>query len=124
MQKRLRNDELHILRGEVEVDEAELDRDAADLDSSDSESNLQQPRQAAAGFVSAQTRSTMQTTEKGKGQAAVCYRAFFVHEAPLLGCAKIAGGDGAGLMSARARSTTQITGKGKHLSLNVTQHRC
>ena len=66
MQKRLRNDELRILRGEVEVDEAELDRDAAELDSSDSEGNLQQPRQAAAGFVSAQARSIMQTTEKGE----------------------------------------------------------
>ena len=47
MQKRLRDDELRVLRGEVEVDEAQLEADSADLDSSGSEDNAQQPRQAA-----------------------------------------------------------------------------
>lgn len=65
MQKRLRNEELRILRGEVEVDEAELDSAAADLDSSSSEESLLQPRQPAPGFVSAQQQRTVQTTDKG-----------------------------------------------------------
>ena len=65
MQKRLRNDELRVLRGEVEVDEAQLEADSADLDSSGSEDNAQQPRQAAADFVSIKQRGSMQTTDKG-----------------------------------------------------------
>ena len=58
MQKRLRDDELRVLRGEVEVDEAQLEADSADLDSSGSEDNAQQPRQAAADFVSVKQRGS------------------------------------------------------------------
>ncbi len=65
MQKRLRDDELRVLRGEVEVDEAQLEADSADLDSSGSEDSAQQPRQAAADFVSVKQRGSMQTTDKG-----------------------------------------------------------
>jgi hypothetical protein len=65
MQKRLRDDELRVLRGEVEVNEAQLEADSADLDSSGSEDNAQQPRQAAADFVSIKQRGSMQTTDKG-----------------------------------------------------------
>ena len=65
MQKRLRDDELRVLRGEVEVDEAQLEADSADLDSSGSEDNIQQPRQASADFVSIKERGSMQTTSKG-----------------------------------------------------------
>ena len=65
MQKRLRDDELRILRGEVEVDEAQLENESADLDSSASEDELRQPRHAAADFVSSQERRTVQTTDKG-----------------------------------------------------------
>ncbi|KAL0048072.1 hypothetical protein WJX82_007015 [Trebouxia sp. C0006] len=65
MQKRLRDDELRVLRGEVEVDEAQLEADSADLDSSGSEDNAQQPCQAAADFVSVKQRGSMQTTDKG-----------------------------------------------------------
>ncbi len=65
MQKRLRNDELRILRGEVEVDETQVDNESADPDSSGSEDNLQQPRQAAADFVSIKEKRSMQTTDQG-----------------------------------------------------------
>lgn len=65
MQKRLRNDELRILRGEIEVDEALVDNDSAELDSSGSEDNTQQPRQAAADFVSLKAKQSVQTTDKG-----------------------------------------------------------
>ena len=65
MQKRLRNDELRILRGEVEVDEAQVDNQSADLDTSGSEDICQQPRQTMADFVSLKERRSMQTTDQG-----------------------------------------------------------
>ena len=52
MQKRLRNDELRVLRGEVEVDEAQMNHDVADLDTSASEDDVEPVRQAPADFVS------------------------------------------------------------------------
>ena len=63
MQKRLRNDELRVLRGEVEVDEAQLDNDMADLDTSASEDDLEPVRQAPADFVP--EKRSMHTTNKG-----------------------------------------------------------
>ena len=61
MQKRLRNDELRVLRGEVEVDEAQLDNDMADLDTS--EDDLEPVRQAPTDFVP--EKRSMHTTNKG-----------------------------------------------------------
>ena len=66
MQKRLRDEELRILRGEIEVDEADLDRADADLDSSSSGDSPQQSHQPAAGFVSAPAQRAMHTTDKGQ----------------------------------------------------------
>lgn len=74
MQKRLRDDELRVLRGEVEVDEAQLEAESADLDSSGSEDDLRQPRHAAADFVSTQERRAVQTTDKGTQQPHVVLR--------------------------------------------------
>ncbi|KAL3151430.1 hypothetical protein ABBQ38_012438 [Trebouxia sp. C0009 RCD-2024] len=65
MQKRLRNDELRVLRGEVEVDETHLDNDVAGLETSASEGELQPVRQAPANFVSVREQHSMHTTEKG-----------------------------------------------------------
>lgn len=62
MQKRLRNDELRVLRGEVEVDEAQLDSNVADLDTSASEDDVEPVRQAP-DFVS--EKRSMHTTNKG-----------------------------------------------------------
>lgn len=69
MQKRLRNDELRVLRGEVEVDETHLDNDVAGLETSASEGELQPVRQAPANFVSVREQHSMHTTEKGAGKA-------------------------------------------------------
>lgn len=69
MQKRLRNDELRVLRGEVEVDEAQLDNDVADLDTSASEDEVEPVRQAPADFVS--EKRSVHTTNKG-AEATVC----------------------------------------------------
>lgn len=63
MQKRLRNDELQVLRGEVEVGEAQLDNDVADLDTSASEDDAEPVRQAPADFVS--EKPSVHTTNKG-----------------------------------------------------------
>ena len=68
MQKRLRNDELRVLRGEVEVDETQLDDDMAALETSASEGELQPVRQAPAGFISVNKQHSMHTTDKGAGQ--------------------------------------------------------
>ena len=71
MQKRLRNDELRVLRGEVEVDEAQLDNDMADLDTSASEDDLEPVRQAPADFVP--EKRSMHTTNKGtEGTVCLC----------------------------------------------------
>lgn len=67
MQKRLRNDELRVLRGEVEVDETQMDNDVADLETSASEDELQPVRQAPTDFVSVRAQHTMHTTDKGTG---------------------------------------------------------
>ena len=71
MQKRLRNDELRVLRGEVEVDETQLESDVADLETSASEDDLQPARQAPADFVSVKETRSMQTTNKGTRSAPV-----------------------------------------------------
>lgn len=65
MQKRLRNDELRVLRGEVEVDEAQLDDDSASLATSGSEEDLQRLHQSPAQFVSIKKKRSMQTTDQG-----------------------------------------------------------
>ena len=70
MQKRLRNDELRVLRGEVEVDEAQLDIDVADLDTSASEDDMEPVRQAPADFVP--EKRSMLTTNKGMQEGIVC----------------------------------------------------
>ena len=67
MQNRLRNDELRVLRGEGEVDEAQLDGDTAGLELSASEGELQPARQAPADFVSVREQRSLQTTDKGTG---------------------------------------------------------
>lgn len=69
MQKRLRNDELRVLRGEVEVDETHLDNDVAGLETSASEGELQPLHQAPADFVSVREQHSMHTTDKGTGKA-------------------------------------------------------
>ena len=65
MQKRLRNDELRVLRGEVEVDEAQLDDDSADLGSSASEDEVQPAHQAPAQLLAVTEKTSVQTTDKG-----------------------------------------------------------
>ena len=68
MQKRLRDNELRILRGEMEVDESHLDNDS-DVSASSSEASLiQRPRPSAAGFVSVREQPSAQTTHKGEVQ--------------------------------------------------------
>ena len=69
MQKRLRKDELRVLRGEEEVDEAQLDNDVADLDTSASEDDVEAVCQAPADFVS--EKRSMHTTNKG-AKATLC----------------------------------------------------
>ena len=70
MQKRLRNDELRVLRGEVEVDEAQLDNGVADLDTSASEDDMEPVRQAPAEFVP--EKRSMHATNKGTEGGTVC----------------------------------------------------
>ena len=65
MQKRLRNDELRVLRGEVEVDEAHVDDDSASLATPDFGDDLQLLHQISADFVSTKEKRFMQTTDKG-----------------------------------------------------------
>lgn len=69
MQKRLRDNELRILRGELEVDEGHLDNDS-DVSASSSEASLmQRPRQPAAAFVTVKEQASTQATHKGEFRA-------------------------------------------------------
>ena len=66
MQKRLRDNELRILRGEQEVDESQVDNDSADASPLSSEASfVQRARQPAAGFVSLSQPPQAQPTDRG-----------------------------------------------------------
>lgn len=73
MQKRLRDNELRILRGEQEVDENQVDNDSADNSPSSSEASfIQRARQPAAGFVSVKQPAHAQPTDKGLPCSNLC----------------------------------------------------
>lgn len=66
MQKRLRDNELRILRGEQEVDESQVDNESADASPLSSEASfVQRARQPAAGFVSLSQPAQAQPTDRG-----------------------------------------------------------
>ena len=66
MQKRLRDNELRILRGEQEVDESHVDNDSASASPASSEASfVQRSRQPAAGFVSVREPALAQPTSQG-----------------------------------------------------------
>lgn len=67
MQKRLRDNELRILRGEQEVDENQVeDDDSAQSSPASSEASfVQRSRQPAAGFVSVKEPAQAHHTDKG-----------------------------------------------------------
>ena len=76
MQKRLRDNELRILRGEQEVDESQVDNDSADASPLSSEASfVQRARQPAAAFVSHSQPSQPQPTDKGLSTRLSCRRA-------------------------------------------------